>query len=224
MCGIAGVVGEVNEMNLVLSRMAKAQAHRGTDTRLLWSEMFVDSQIGLAHNRMKITDLSDDSNQPFTDKETGLTIVLDGKIFNYKALRTQLKKYYTFTSEGHAEVLLKAYHRWGYSCLSKLIGIFAFAIYDRSGRYLFLARDRFGVKPLYFSIQRGNLYFASEIKALFAAGIYRRFSAREIRSSEVKKWAVEYYPFKDKTKLPRRTTKTYPACRSPAVYAVAASR
>ncbi len=177
MCGIAGVVGEVNEMNLVLSRMAKAQAHRGTDTRLLWSEMFVDSQIGLAHNRMKITDLSDDSNQPFTDKETGLTIVLDGKIFNYKALRTQLKKYYTFTSEGHAEVLLKAYHRWGYSCLSKLIGIFAFAIYDRSGRYLFLARDRFGVKPLYFSIQRGNLYFASEIKALFAAGIYRRPSS-----------------------------------------------
>ncbi len=177
MCGIAGVVGEVDDMNMVLSRMAKAQQHRGKDTKILWTEMFVDSQIGMVHNRMKITDLSDNANQPFTDESTGLTIVLDGKIFNYKKLRDQLKKHYTFISEGHAEVLLKAYHRWGQSCLDKLVGIFAFAIYDRSGKYVFLARDRFGVKPLYFSMQKGNLYFASEIKALFAAGVYRKPSS-----------------------------------------------
>lgn len=177
MCGIAGVIGEVDDMNQVLFRMAKAQSHRGTDTKVSWMGMFVDSQIGMVHNRMKITDLSDNANQPFSDESTGLTIVLDGKIFNHKELRNQLKKYYTFTSAGHAEVLLKAYHRWGQACLDKLIGIFAFAIYDSSGKYLFLARDRFGVKPLYFSIQKGNLYFASEIKALFNAGVHRRLSS-----------------------------------------------
>ena len=170
MCGIAGVVGEVDDMNMVLSRMAKAQQHRGKDTKILWTEMFVDSQIGMVHNRMKITDLSDNANQPFTDESTGLTIVLDGKIFNYKKLRDQLKKYYTFTSEGHAEVLLKAYHRWGQSCLDKLVGIFAFAIYDRSGKYVFLARDCFGVKPLLFFDAKRKFIFCFGNKGLVCGG------------------------------------------------------
>lgn len=177
MCGIAGIAGEVEQMKTLLNKMIKAQQHRGPDVASSWISSFVDAQIGLAHNRLKITDLSDDSNQPFIDEETGLITLLDGNIFNYKELRNYLCHYYTFRTNGTIEVLSKAWHRWGKAMLNKINGNFVIAIYDQSARHIFIARDRIGIKPLYFSLQKGNLYFASEIKALFAAGVSRQMSS-----------------------------------------------
>ena len=169
MCGIAGIAGEVEQMEPLLNKMIKAQQHRGPDTVSFWISSFVDAQIGLAHNRLKITDLSDDSNQPFIDEETGLITLLYGNIFNYILLRIYLCHYYTFQTNSMIEVLSKAWHRWGKAMLNKINGNFVIAIYDQSARHIFIARDRIGIKPLYFSLQKGNFYFASEIKALFAA-------------------------------------------------------
>ncbi|BCI63719.1 asparagine synthase (glutamine-hydrolyzing) [Coprobacter secundus] len=177
MCGIAGIAGEVEQMEPLLNKMIKAQQHRGPDTVSFWISSFVDAQIGLAHNRLKITDLSDDSNQPFIDEETGLITLLDGNIFNYKELRNYLCHYYTFQTNSMIEVLSKAWHRWGKTMLNKINGNFVIAIYDQSARHIFIARDRIGIKPLYFSLQKGNFYFASEIKALFAAGVNRQMSS-----------------------------------------------
>lgn len=177
MCGIAGIAGEVEQMEPLLNKMIKAQQHRGPDTVSFWISSFVDAQIGLAHNRLKITDLSDDSNQPFIDEETGLITLLDGNIFNYKELRNYLCHYYTFQTNSMIEVLSKAWHRWGKAMLNKINGNFVIAIYDQSARHIFIARDRIGIKPLYFSLQKGNFYFASEIKALFAAGVNRQMSS-----------------------------------------------
>ena len=177
MCGIAGIAGEVEQMEPLLNKMIKAQQHRGPDTVSFWISSFVDAQIGLAHNRLKITDLSDDSNQPFIDEETGLITLLDGNIFNYKELRNYLCHYYTFQTNSMIEVLSKAWHRWGKAMLNKINGNFVISIYDQSARHIFIARDRIGIKPLYFSLQKGNFYFASEIKALFAAGVNRQMSS-----------------------------------------------
>lgn len=177
MCGIAGIAGEVEQMEPLLNKMIKAQQHRGPDTVSFWISSFVDAQIGLAHNRLKITNLSDDSNQPFIDEETGLITLLDGNIFNYKELRNYLCHYYTFQTNSMIEVLSKAWHRWGKAMLNKINGNFVIAIYDQSARHIFIARDRIGIKPLYFSLQKGNFYFASEIKALFAAGVNRQMSS-----------------------------------------------
>lgn len=179
MCGIAGIAGEIENIEYVLEKMSKAQSHRGPDNQSNWIALFTDAQIGLAHNRLKIVDLNDRSNQPFTDAETGLTVVLDGKIHNYKQLRNELSAHYRFITNGHAELLLKAYHRWGKACLKRLNGFFSFAVYDRTAQHLFLARDHFGTKPLYFTLYKHTFYFASEIKALFAAGIPREPSARQ---------------------------------------------
>lgn len=179
MCGIAGIAGEIENMEFVLEKMSKAQSHRGPDHKGCWITLFTDAMIGLAHNRLKVIDLNDRSNQPFTHEESGLTIVLDGKIQNYKSLRKELSAHYRFYTNGHAELLLKAYHRWGKNCLYRLDGFFAFAIYDRTAQHLFIARDHFGTKPLYYTLYNGSFYFASEIKALFAAGVPRIPSARQ---------------------------------------------
>lgn len=177
MCGIAGVVGEVPNMKSLLKKMSQVQLHRGPDSMGSWISWVVDSEIGMIHNRLAVKQIKGDSEQPYMDEDTGLILVCDGNIYNHVELRKLLSRYYTFHSDTEEEVILKAYHRWGRSCLDRFNGIFAIAIYDRSAKTLFMARDRFGVKPLYFSLQKGNLYFASEIKALFAAGIRKQMSS-----------------------------------------------
>ncbi|WP_455497499.1 asparagine synthase (glutamine-hydrolyzing) [Coprobacter sp.] len=178
MCGIAGIVGEVPNMKSLLKKMSQAQLHRGPDHAGSWISWVIDSEIGMVHNRLAVKRIKNTSEQPYIDEDTGLILVYDGNIYNHADLRKLLSRYYTFCSETEEEVILKAYHRWGRSCLDHFNGIFSIAIYDRSARSLFMARDRFGVKPLYFALQKGNLYFASEIKALFAAGIRKQISPR----------------------------------------------
>lgn len=170
MCGIAAVAGRDNPRP-VLEAMAECQRHRGPDATGI--EIDSAAGVGLAHNRLSIIDLSSAGNQPMSSASGHLQIIFNGEIYNYPELRAELSDY-PYRSRTDTEVLLAAYERWGAGCLDRLQGMFAFLIWDRRRRVLFGARDRFGVKPLYYSLDpNGGLVAASEIKALHAAGIPR---------------------------------------------------
>ena len=166
MCGIAGIIGNFTEHQL--DDMLASQHHRGPDATGKYKD---DNFAALGHNRLAIIDLSPKSNQPFVDNSGLYTIVFNGEIYNYIELKTELQNQYAFKTESDTEVLLAAYIVYGKLCLEKLNGMFAFAIWDNHEKKLFAARDRFGVKPFYYSIKNQSLYFSSEIKALHAAGI-----------------------------------------------------
>ncbi len=171
MCGLAGVVGEERHMEQVLAHMCEAQKHRGGDVANCWCASFVDAQVGLMHTCMRSLDKRYDPPQPFEDVDTGLVLMIDGEIFNGDEVRSQLENYYCFTTRSLCELVAKAYDRWGDRCFERFEGYFAVAVYNRWSEELVLARDRFGVKPLYYATRRGTLFFASEIKSLFAGGI-----------------------------------------------------
>ncbi|NJN47498.1 MAG: N-acetylglutaminylglutamine amidotransferase [Candidatus Competibacteraceae bacterium] len=169
MCGISGELrldGREPDLAL-LSRMLGRLARRGPDHE----GCFSDGPVVLGHRRLAIIDLSDRSNQPMIDRELGLTLVFNGAIYNYRELRQDLQKLgYGFFSDGDTEVILKAYAEWGERCVEKLIGMFAFAVWDIRKKTLFLARDRLGIKPLYYSRCGGNCFrFASNTQALLEA-------------------------------------------------------
>jgi len=131
---------------------------------------FRDGPVALGHRRLAVIDLSPRSDQPMTDRQLGLTLVFNGVIYNYPELRRELiAKGYGFRSDGDTEVILKAYHAWGEACVERLHGIFAFALWDGEQRRLFLARDRLGIKPLYYAASAGVFRFASNLQALLAA-------------------------------------------------------
>ena len=169
MCGICGELrfdGAAPDLT-VIGRMNDKLARRGPDAE----GRFVDGPLAFGHRRLSIIDLSARSNQPMRDPELGLTLVFNGTIYNYKSLRVDLQALgYTFFSDGDTEVILKAYHHWGERCVERLHGMFAFAIWDQKQRSLFLARDRLGIKPLYFSRTQNHFRFASTTQALLAAG------------------------------------------------------
>jgi asparagine synthase (glutamine-hydrolysing) len=171
MCGIAGIFGK-NWVEDQLTAMQRSQRHRGPDA----IGRYVDPHrlCGLAHNRLSIIDLSPAGSQPMMSEDGNLQIVLNGEIYNFLELREELRSFHEFRTLSDTEVLLAAYRKWGYSCLDKLIGMFAFIIWDEKNKTAFAARDRFGVKPLYLHHRSdGTLFAASEIKALHAAGIER---------------------------------------------------
>jgi asparagine synthase (glutamine-hydrolysing) len=169
MCGLAGEIrldGSRADLDAVVA-MSGCLVHRGPDGEGLWSE----GTIAFGHRRLSIIDLSQAGGQPMTDERLGLTIVFNGCIYNYPQLREELsRKGHTFSSTSDTEVILKAYAEWGTSCVDHLLGMFAFAIAEsRSGRVM-IARDRLGIKPMYFAETPGRLRFASTIPALLAAG------------------------------------------------------
>lgn len=166
MCGIAGIIGNKASQEH-LDVMLHAQAHRGPDD----TGEFIENKVCLGHNRLAIIDLSAAANQPFFSQDKRYTIVFNGEIYNYLELKTALEDTFSFTTNSDTEVLLAAYQNWGTQCLSRLNGMFSFAIWDTEKQHLFAARDRFGVKPFYYTIVEDTFYFASEIKSLFAAGI-----------------------------------------------------
>lgn len=128
-------------------------------------------QCRLRASKTKILDLSEKSQQPMIDADLGLTLVFNGCIYNFRELRTELEqKGYKFFSDGDTEVILKAWHAWGESCVSRFLGMFAFAIHERDTGRIILARDRFGIKPLYLAEVDGALRFASSLPALVKAG------------------------------------------------------
>ena len=173
MCGIAGILGHTSPASS-LKMMLAAQAHRGPDH----TGVFTENQIALGHNRLAIIDCSPEANQPFKSTNSRYTIVFNGEIYNYIELRKELESFISFRTQSDTEVLLAAYEVWGPACLSRLNGMFAFAIWDKEKQVLFAARDRFGVKPLYYTQHLGVFYFASEPKTLFAAGIPKRPNER----------------------------------------------
>lgn len=169
MCGICGDIqfrggrADVGALN----RMADRMVARGPDA----DGLLVRGRVGLAHRRLKIIDLSDASQQPLIDSDLGLSIVFNGAIYNYPELRRELEgKGYRFFSEGDTEVILKSYHAWGMDCVKRLNGMFAFAIFERDSGNVVLARDRLGIKPLYYTQSADGFRFASSLPALLKAG------------------------------------------------------
>ena len=169
MCGICGelrVDGGRPDL-AAIDRMTRKLASRGPDHEGSYS----DGPLAFGHRRLSIIDLSERANQPMVDQELGLSLVFNGTIYNYPQLREILKqKGYHFFSDGDSEVIIKAWHAWGEECVDHLQGMFAFAIWDQRKRLLFLARDRMGIKPLYYSRQNGSFRFASNPQALLAGG------------------------------------------------------
>ena len=169
MCGICGELrldGGAPDLAAV-QRMTARLAPRGPDHE----GSFSDGPLAFGHRRLAVIDLSEHSNQPLVDQELGLVLVFNGTIYNYRALRRDLAAHgYHFFSDGDSEVILKAWHRWGEACVERLHGMFAFAIWEEHHHRLFLARDRLGIKPLYYSLTAHRLRFASNPQALLAGG------------------------------------------------------
>lgn len=149
--------------------MLDAQTMRGPDARGIY--LNVTKNVALGHNRLSIIDLSDAANQPMFSNDNRYVIVFNGEIYNYLELRNELKSYYRFVTQSDTEVILAAYQNWGTEMLHKLNGMFAFAIYDTVTNSLFMARDRFGVKPFYYTTTSGAFVFASEIKSIHASAL-----------------------------------------------------
>src|SRR5689334_610163 len=145
-------------------------AHRGPDGARSWLTTTPRAVVGLGHRRLSIIDLTSAADQPMFDSSGELALVYNGEIYNYVELREELRAGgRVFATQSDTEVLLAAYERWGTDCLPRLNGMFAFALWDGRRGELFLARDRFGEKPLFHARVRGGGYaFASEMKALFA--------------------------------------------------------
>lgn len=170
MCGICGWISPAeNTIDAdVLKRMVSVLRHRGPDDSGYW----FSKNVGLGHTRLSIIDLNT-GDQPMSDMY-GTTIVFNGEIYNYRELRVILiNSGVNFVTESDTEVILEAYKKWGEDCVRRLDGMFAFAIVDPNKRRLFLARDRFGKKPLHYFYQNGNFIFASEIKAILQHELVR---------------------------------------------------
>lgn len=169
MCGICGELSfsERTPSMSVLQRMTDVLSPRGPDG----AGLFQMNRLAVGHRRLKIIDLSEHAQQPMIDNALGLGIVYNGAIYNYKELRSELEaKGYQFFSHGDTEVILKAYAEWGEKCVEKLAGMFAFALWERDTERLMLARDRLGIKPMYYARSKDSIRFASSLPALASAG------------------------------------------------------
>ncbi len=169
MCGICGEFrfDGVFPDRARIARMSEALRRRGPDD----AGEYALGPVALAHRRLAIIDLSHKAHQPMVDPSSGLAIVFNGTIYNYPELRAELQGLgHAFVSQGDTEVILKAYAAWGEACVERLQGMFAFAVWDQRRESLFLARDRMGIKPLYFSLDGDRFVFASNTQALLAGG------------------------------------------------------
>jgi asparagine synthase (glutamine-hydrolysing) len=171
MCAIAGIAGEsYSDNEVMVANMLASMRYRGPDHSEVRK---VADHIVFGHNRLSIIDLHASANQPFVSADGRYTIIFNGEIYNYTELKAQLLSDFLFRTNSDTEVLLAAYCKWGYNCLDRFIGMFAFAIWDSVENLMFAARDRFGVKPFYYSGTASRFLFASEIKAFWAAGVVR---------------------------------------------------
>jgi asparagine synthase (glutamine-hydrolysing) len=178
MCGIVGIISSnlsKDKAVAALQRMNNAIAHRGPDAEGTWN----DGYAYLGHRRLSIIDLSDSGTQPLHSYDNRYVIIYNGELYNYKELRLQLQRAiqgtnqqpYFFITQTDTEVILAAYIRWGADCLEHFNGMFAFAIYDKQEKKIFIARDRMGIKPLYYAFQNNTLVFASELRAVLKSDV-----------------------------------------------------
>lgn len=177
MCGICGTVrthGHEAVDETDVRRMVDVLRHRGPDA----AEVLTGREVILGHARLSIIDLAR-GHQPMSTADGRLRIAFNGEIYNYVELRAELQNLgHAFRTESDTEVILESYRRWGTDCVSRFNGQWAFALWDRAEKTLFLSRDPVGIRPLYYTVYRGNLLFASEIKALFQhPGVRRAFDA-----------------------------------------------
>jgi len=183
MCGIVGIVDFVNIAvdQFQLNYMNNLLKHRGPDC----GDIFVDRNVGLAHRRLSIIDLSKEANQPMTYRDSNLWIIFNGEIYNYLELREELiKKGYQFNTQSDTEVILASFIEWGMDCFHKFNGMWALAIYNTKNQELLLCRDRFGVKPLYYYQDWQRLIFASEKKAIVLSDYVKlEFDYRGIKTA-----------------------------------------
>ncbi len=170
MCGIIGVI---SRSTVSYKKMLASIAHRGPDDEGVFIQKWNEYSLVLGHKRLSIIDLSHAGHQPMPNGSKKLWITYNGELYNFKDIKKDLERHgHKFVSHCDTEVILKSYQQWGVDCLQKFNGMFAFAIWDSDTKKLFLARDHAGQKPLYYSIlPDGGIIFASEIKALLAAGI-----------------------------------------------------
>lgn len=196
MCGIAGLIHLNNNpvSPVVLQRMTDAIAHRGPDGEGHW----IEGNIGLGHRRLAIIDLSPAGHQPMASISQRYVMVYNGEVYNYRELRVELESQgYQFRSRTDSEVVLNALIAWGAKGLERFNGMFGLALWDRQEQTLLLARDRYGIKPLYYSMQGQTLAFGSEQKAILAMPDFRRSLDKEA--------LLEYFTFQniftDKTLL-----------------------
>ncbi len=170
MCGIAGIFnydGREPVRRATVSRMLAAIRHRGPEA----AGVYLHGPVGLGHDRLSIIDL-DGGLQPISNEDGSIWVVCNGELYNYIELREELlARGHTFRTGSDSEVIVHLYEEMGPECVQSFIGQYAFAIWDGRKRRLVLARDRFGVRPLFYSSQNGTLLFASEIKALLASGL-----------------------------------------------------
>jgi asparagine synthase (glutamine-hydrolysing) len=187
MCGIAGVFDLRGDpvADAEIKSMIDAIRHRGPDDEGHWT----GQGVAIGNRRLAIIDVSRAGHQPMASEDGSLLIVYNGELYNFRELVPLLEaRGHRFHSRTDTEVVLHAFEEWGASCLERFNGMFAFAIWDRRSRRLFLARDRFGIKPLYYAVVDGRFLFASEVKALLRAGIPRRVSPEAL---------VEYFTFQN---------------------------
>ncbi|MHA1394786.1 MAG: asparagine synthetase B family protein [Promethearchaeota archaeon] len=168
MCSISGFTWEdktlIRKMNDILS-------YRGPDD----TGIYIDERISLGHNRLSIIDLSHAGHQPMSNRDGTLWIIFNGEVYNYKKIRQELEKLgYSFLSNTDTEVVVNSYEQFGSECVKIFNGMFAFAIWDTKKKELFLARDRIGIKPLYYYYDGLKFIFSSEIKAILCHDINKQ--------------------------------------------------
>jgi len=188
MCGITGILHGHGKpvSSRALHAMTESIAHRGPDGK----GHFVDGAIGLGHRRLAILDLSNAGSQPMTTEDGRFTITYNGEVYNFKELRSDLQQRgHGFVSQTDSEVVLKSFVEWGDACLQRFNGMFAFAIWDSKREALFVARDRYGVKPLYWSQSNHSFCFGSEVKAIL--------SHPEFGTTLDKEALLEYFTFQN---------------------------
>jgi asparagine synthase (glutamine-hydrolysing) len=173
MCGIVGMMafrGQKADPRMI-QQMTLTLRHRGPDD----GAVYVSDHTGLGFRRLAILDLSQAAQQPMVSDDGNIVLVFNGEIFNYVELRHELEERgHTFRSSGDTEVLLRAYHQWGWKCVHRLNGMWAFVVYDKRRDVLVGSRDRFGIKPLYYYQHEDHFIFGSEIKAIVASGVCKR--------------------------------------------------
>lgn len=186
MCSISGILSPGPAPRDAVVRMNRAQQHRGPDDQGIASCTFKNGDIHLGNTRLAIIDTSPAGHQPMNDPQTGNWITYNGETYNFKDLRLELD-YESWTSHTDTEVVLRAYRRWGGDAFSKLRGMFALAIWDAQKQTLLLARDPFGIKPLYYYSTKDQFIFASELRALLAS----RLVPRRLRTAGINSYLAE---------------------------------
>src|SRR5262249_31247834 len=194
MCGIAGMIDPSlsrDRGEYLLRKMLESIRHRGPDNSSIW----VNMQVLLGHNRLSIIDLSDAANQPMEFDD--LVMVYNGEVYNYLEIRDELvKKGYRFRTQSDTEVVLAAYKEWSSECVNRFLGMWAFAIWDKTKRELFCSRDRFGIKPFYYIHQGEKFYFGSEYKPLKLSSLFdNKFNYAQINRGLL----LELVSYRDET-------------------------